>query len=276
MMKTIKITIVLAAVMLINTGLWAQTAGTQQLTVPLSQPGKPYKLDVGLVDGSITVTGYEGKDIIIEIQDKDKDHKGRVRIHDGMHSLSTGGRADIQAEENNNKVTIQGEAGKATNLVLRIPQNDVTLKLGTVNDGNIVASNISGELEVTNVNDGIKLTGISGSVVANTVNGNVVVVFRSIDTKAAMAFTTLNGNVDVTFPATLKADVKLKSDRGDIFTDFDVVAEQHKPTVTQKNGGKGAMYSLKIEDWVYGKINGGGPQVMMKNMNGNIYIRKAK
>lgn len=264
----------LAAAMLINTSLWAQTAEKQQLTVPLSQPGKPYKLSVGLVDGSITVTGYEGKDIIIEIQDKE--HKGRVRTHDGMHAISTGGRADIQAEENNNKVTIQGQAGKATNLVLKIPMNDVTLKLGTVNDGDIVASNINGELEITNVNDGIKLTNISGSVVANTVNGNVVVVFKSIDPKAAMAFTTLNGNVDVTFPATLKADVKLKSDRGDIFTDFDMVAEQHKPTVTQKNGGKGAMYSLKIEDWVYGKINGGGPQMMMKNMNGNIYIRRAK
>ncbi|MEO6632693.1 MAG: hypothetical protein ABIN13_13255, partial [Mucilaginibacter sp.] len=63
MMKTIKITIALAAAMLINTALWAQTPEKQQLTVPLSQPGKPYKLSVGLVDGSITVTGYEGKDI---------------------------------------------------------------------------------------------------------------------------------------------------------------------------------------------------------------------
>jgi hypothetical protein len=36
------------------------------------------------------------------------------------------------------------------------------------------------------------------------------------------------------------------------------------------------MISLKIEDWVYGKIDGGGPEIMMKNMNGNIYIRRAK
>jgi hypothetical protein len=272
-MKTIKIAIVLAAATLINTGLWAQTEKTQ-LVVPLSQPGKPYKLDVGLVSGSITVAGYEGKDVIIEVLDKEK--KPHVRTHDGLHSLSTGGRADITAEESNNRVTVQGEAGKTANLVLKIPQNEVTLKLGTVNDGDILASNINGELEITNVNGAIKLTSISGSVVANTVNGNVVVTFRSIDPKAAMAFTTLNGNVDVTFPAGLKANVKLKSDRGDIFTDFDVAAEQHKPKVTQKSGGKGAMYSLKVEDWVYGKIDGGGPEMMMKNMNGNIYIRKAK
>jgi len=30
------------------------------------------------------------------------------------------------------------------------------------------------------------------------------------------------------------------------------------------------MYSVKIEDWVYGKIDGGGPEMLMKNMNGNI------
>ena len=272
-MKKIKIIGALAIAMLIHTGLRAQTAEKDQLVVPLSQPGKAYKLNVDIVDGSITVVGYEGKDIIIDVKDKERGEK-RQHNRDGMHSLSTGRRADIQANENNNSVTVEGEAGKTTNLVLKVPQGDATLKLQTVNDGDIVVSNINGDLELTNTNGGIKATGISGSVVANTVNGNVIVTFKSIDPKAAMAFTTLNGNVDVTFPPSLKANVKLKSDRGDIFTDFDVVAEEHKPTVSNKSTPKGKMYSLKIEDWVYGKINGGGPQLMMKNMNGNLYIRK--
>ncbi|MES2108682.1 MAG: DUF4097 family beta strand repeat-containing protein [Bacteroidota bacterium] len=274
-MKKIKIIGALAVAMLIHTGLRAQTADKEQLVVPLSQPGKAYKLDVGLVDGSITVIGYEGKDIIIDAKDKDRNEKKHnQRNGEGMHTLSGGRRADIQANENNNSVTVEGEAGKTTNLILKVPQGDATIKLSTVNDGDIVVSNINGQLELTNTNGGIKATGISGSVVANTVNGNVVVIFKSIDPKAAMAFTTLNGNVDVTFPASLKANVKLKSDRGDIYTDFDVVAEEHKPTVTNQSTAKGKMYSLKIEDWVYGKINGGGPQLMMKNMNGNLYIRK--
>ena len=36
------------------------------------------------------------------------------------------------------------------------------------------------------------------------------------------------------------------------------------------------MYQLKLDDWIIGKINGGGPEVLMKNMNGNIYVRKNK
>jgi len=274
-MKTIKIAGIVMVAMLLTTQLWAQGSEKgQQLVVPLSSPGKPYKLNVGLTNGSITVTGYEGKDVIIDIQ-SDDDKRGRDEERSGgMRRLASGNNMDIQAEENNNQVSVHGDGRRKTALVIKIPQNEVNLKLSTVNDGNILASNVNGELEIMNVNGYIKLTNISGSVVANTVNGKVEVTFKTIDPKAPMAFSTLNGNVDVTFPAGIKANVKLKSDRGEIYTDFDVVADPHKPTVSRSSNG--GMYSLKIEDWVYGKIAGGGPEIMMKNMNGSIYIRKAK
>jgi hypothetical protein len=35
------------------------------------------------------------------------------------------------------------------------------------------------------------------------------------------------------------------------------------------------MYRIKKDDWVYGKINSGGPEMMMKNMQGDIYVKKA-
>jgi hypothetical protein len=34
------------------------------------------------------------------------------------------------------------------------------------------------------------------------------------------------------------------------------------------------LYKIKKDDWVSGKINGGGPEMMMKNMQGNIYVKK--
>jgi hypothetical protein len=272
-MKTTKFLSTLTIALLFTSGVWAQD-GKEQMSVPLSDPSKPYKLDVHLVDGSITISGYEGKSVIIEAVSGEKRKNSEREGGGGMHRINGGNSADIQAEERNNEITISGNAGRAVNLVIKVPQNEGTFKIGTVNNGDITGSNLNGELEVTNVNGAIKLKNIAGSVVANTVNGNVVVTFRSIDPKAAMAFSTLNGNTDVTFPASLKANVKLKSDRGDVYTDFDVITDQHKPEVTRSDS-KG-MYSLKIEDWVYGKINSGGPQLMMKTTFGNIYIRKAK
>jgi len=271
-MKTTKIISTLTIAIFLSTRVWAQDTGKEQLTVPLSDPNKPYKLDVHLVDGSISINGYEGKSIVVEVVNTEK--RKMNETGSGMHRINSGNSADIQADENNNEVSIHGNAGRAINLVIKVPQNEGTFKIGTVNNGDITGSNLNGELEVSNVNGGIRLKNISGSVVANTVNGNVIVTFKSIDPKAAMAYSTLNGNVDVTFPTSLKANVKLKSDRGDVYTDFDVVTDQHKPEVTRSDS-KG-MYSLKIEDWVYGKINGGGPQLMMKTTFGNLYIRKAK
>ncbi|AYL94889.1 DUF4097 family beta strand repeat-containing protein [Mucilaginibacter celer] len=274
-MKAIKFTSTLMLTLLLSARLWAQDGDKGQLVVPLSEPGKPYKLDVGLVNGSITVTGYDGKDIVIDAQGEERKHREKETAPGGMKRLFAGSNLDVQAQENNNTVSIHGSPMRTTNLTIKVPMNSTSVKLSTVNNGNIIAGNLSGDLEIRNVNGYIKLNNIAGSVVANTVNGNVEVTFKSIDAKAAMAFSTLNGKIDVTFPASLKANVKLKSDQGDVFTDFDVVTEQRKPVIT-KNGGEKGMYSLKMEDWVYGKIAGGGPELLMKTTFGSIYIRKAK
>jgi hypothetical protein len=89
-----------------------------------------------------------------------------------------------------------------------------------------------------------------------------------------MAFTSLNGKVDVLFPADIKANVKLKSNQGEMFSDFDIAVDKTQPKVEKST--EDHYYRVKIEDHVYGKINGGGPEMMMETMHGNIYIRKAK
>ena len=149
-----------------------------------------------------------------------------------------------------------------------------TMKLGTVSSGDIEVSNVKGELEVTNVNGSFMISKASGSAVANTVNGDLVVGFVSIDLRAPMAFSKLSRNVDITFPAVVKATVKMKSDRGEMFTDFDLAVDQSQPKVPRTSNS--GLYRLTVDDWVYGKINGAGPEMLMKNINGNIYIRKAK
>ena len=276
-MKTIKIAAVFLLSMMLSTKIMAQSSDTkEQLIVPLSEPGKPFKLNVGLINGSIKVVSYEGKDVVIDVMsDQDKKKGDRKDNSNGMKRITAGNGLDIRAEEKNNRITVHSDSWKgAIHLTIKVPQVEATLKLSTVNDGDISVNNVSGEIEVTNVNGSVTLTNISGSAVANTVNGPIVVNLKSIDPKAAMAFSTLNGNVDVTFPATFKANVKLKSDMGEMFTDFDIEADKAQPKVSRTS--QGGMYRVNIENWVYGKINGGGPELLMKNMNGNIYIRKAK
>jgi hypothetical protein len=273
-MKKMKITGLVLLSLMIAANSLAQSGSTETLTVPLSSPGKPYSLKVHLVSGSIKVASYDGKDIIINVVPRNgDDEEDSKAVENGMKRISTHGSYEVTAKEADNNVTVNtGNPNKAIDLDLKIPQ-DVKLQIGTVNDGEVVVENVRGELEVNNVNDKITLTNISGSVVCNTVNGDVNVTFKTIDPKAPMAFSTLNGDVNVTLPADTKANLKLKSDNGDVFSDFDIELDK-TPAKIDKVTEPG-LYKIKKDDWVFGKINGGGPEMMMKNMQGNIYVKKA-
>jgi len=272
-MKIIKFTGIVCIAMLLSGKLMAQT--DQTLTVPLSEPGKPYKLDVDLVTGSIKVATYEGKDVVIDVTFPDSKKNKAEKEANGMHRISGGENIDVVAHEKGNVVSIgSSQPQKQVTLTIKIPQGATNVKLRTVNGGGITASGLSGQIEASNTNGFIQVTDASGSVVANTTNGNVRVTFKSMDPKAPMAFTSFNGNVDVTFPAGLKANLKARADQGNVYSDFDIApdASQPKTTKTAKDG----MYRITIEDWINGKIDGGGPEMLMKTFNGSIYVRKAK
>ncbi|GAB3262286.1 hypothetical protein GCM10027347_27850 [Larkinella harenae] len=268
--------------------LYAQNDLKEQLVVPLSEPNKPGSLQVNLINGSIRVTGYNGKDVVIDASTGADSGGQNARLNErkttsddkpdelanGMKKLSSRGGLDLTAREKNNAVTLNSASiNRTVNLNIKVPQQ-FSLKISTINNGDIVVENVTGELEVKNVNGPVQLTNVGGSAVANSINGPVKATFRTVNADAPMAFSTLNGNLDVTFPANAKFNVKLKSDQGDIFTDFDVDVDKSQPKGTRSS--QDGMYKVSIDDWVQGKVNGGGREVMMKNMHGNIYIRKVK
>jgi DUF4097 and DUF4098 domain-containing protein YvlB len=254
----------------------AQSEIKEQMVVPLSEPGKACKVVAHVLHGSLKVVGYDGKEVVINVTTDASHRKESSGNNGGMHRISgstSGG--DITAEEDNNTVNINTGLSHFSLIEVKVPQSaGGKLNLSTVNEGSIVVENTSGEMEVSNVNGPITLTNVAGSVVANTVNGDVVVGFKTVDPQAAMAFSTLNGKIDVTFPAGYKANAKLKAQRGDIFSDFDVEITKDQPSVNKST--EGHMYRINIDEWVYGKINGGGPELMMKTSFGSIFIRKAK
>lgn len=247
----------------------------EQLAVPLSEPGKPFKVTAHVLHGSIKVVAYEGKEVVIDVfGDSSHKHRDEDPAPGGMHRIGGGSGLNVTAEERNNNIEINGGLSKLSGIIIKVPAGLSSLQLGAVNDGGITVTGINGAIEINNVNGPITVRDVSGSVVANTVNGTVTVNFKSVDGKAPMAFSTLNGNVDVTFPADMKTNLKLKTDRGGVFTDYEVAVDKSQPAM--KKTEENHMYKLSIDEWVYGKINGGGPEVMMKTMNGDIYIRKAK
>jgi hypothetical protein len=90
-----------------------------------------------------------------------------------------------------------------------------------------------------------------------------------------MAFTTLNGNVDVTLPPTTKANLKLRIHNGDIFTDFDIPATSSRPAPRGTRQGDG-RFLFEIERTFQANLNGGGPDIELRSFNGRVYLRRGK
>jgi hypothetical protein len=244
---------------------------TGELKIPLSNPGQKGKLVVDMHSGSIRVTGTSVNEVIIKYTAKEKKVMEKDRENSGLNRIG-GAALDLEASESNNVIEVESDSwSQGIDLDIQVPKNfDVHIE--TYNNGDLYASNIVGEVEADNYNGKITLENISGTAVANTYNGGIVVTFNAVTPDTPMAFSTYNGHVDLTFPENYKASFKLKSRSGEIFEGFDMMIEKSKPTTQTKR--ESGTYKVKIDDWIRGSINGGGPEISMQTTNGNIYIRK--
>lgn len=247
-------------------------ANPDRLSVTLSDPSHPALVKASLVNGGITVKAYDGKEVVVEARARARE---RERNEGGPHRLAISSTG-LSVEEENNEVRINTESyARPVDLTISVPTH-TSLHLSAVNDGDIVVTGVEGEMDVNDVNGSVTLNNISGSVVAHALNGKVLATIVRVSPQKPMAFSSLNGDIDVTFPADLKANVSIKSDRGDVFSDFDVQLQagplQQQVEDDRRHGGK---YRVKIDKTVHGIINGGGPEIQFTNFQGGIYIRKA-
>ena len=245
-----------------------------RVTVPLSDPSAVALIDVTLVSGSITVRGANRKDVMVIAHPEadrpprrpDAEANGLRRIPQsaGFRISEEANRVKIAADSPNRGITFEIEAPQHTNL-----------KLSTVNGGEILVENIEGDLDVSNTNGSITLNGVAGAVNAGTTNGSVRATMTRVTAQKEMAFTSLNGTVDVTLPPSTKANLRLRSDNGDVYSDFDVQLASSAPAVEENSSGNG-RYRIRRNRSIVGAINGGGPEFELRTFNSNVYVRKGK
>jgi hypothetical protein len=269
----IAITLVSLGLLLITTSITsAQTAASNEFTVPLGEPGKKGKLKAQINFGSISVKGTARKDILVKYtapNNEEQDKKTSTK--DGMRRIGGGGM-DLEVSVSGNTVKVGSDSwNNKLNLEIEIPSN-MDLEVKTYNDGDLMVTNVQGELELTNYNGEITALNISGSVVATTYNGDVKVTFDKVTDATPMSYSTYNGNIDLTFPAALKATLKMKTEQGDIYSNFEVDFKSTGPV--QKSDTKSGVYKVIVDEWKRGDVNGGGPEITMKNYNGDIYVRR--
>lgn len=242
----------------------------QEIEIPLSNPGERGKLNIESHNGRVKISAYDGKTVKVKMIKYGK-KVSKSESKDGMRLISSGG-FNVEAQEYRNVVKVENEGwGNRVDFEVLVPKN-FDIKAESYNNGHIFIEGVEGELNVESYNGPITLVDINGSASASTYNGAVKVSFTGVTADTNMAFTTYNGDVDLTLPGGAKITAKMKTNK-DIYTDFENFSLSEGKATTNGRGRSGG-YQIKFENWVEGQVNGGGPEVMMKTTNGNIYIRK--
>lgn len=367
-MKKRIVNIAILALLVAGTCGWA-VAQTKEETpdravVPLSNPTKPAKIEVSVMRGSITVKGYQGKDVIVEarvrekalsewggfstpgafnvappalatlpgqptpapaptpkaragrveekvqkdieaqlaatmadqealarritreydrnaggfgqfFQDDKKAQEEKAKKVAGMKQLS-GSSSGLEVEEEDNVVTINTQSWKAaTDLVIQVPVTS-SLEVRSSMDGAVVIEGVSGEIDINNINGPVTLTSVSGNTLVHTVNGDITVVLARVAADKPLSFSTMNGDIDVTLPADVKANLKMKSEQGEIYSDFDINMTRQPARSEAAEKTEQGKYRISFDKSLYGLVNGGGQEFSFNTFSGDIYIRKKK
>ena len=250
----------------------AQENQPQQIVVPLTRPEKPGKLIIERQQGSISVKGYKGTVVLIKaFLRRSTGTAPSDRDADGLKPVSAPA-IQLDAQEVDNVVTVDAHSrNKSIDLDISVPAR-FALRLGVLDDGDVIVDGLTGDVEVSNPYGRVQLDHLTGSANVNTVDGDISVRFLGVDTGVPLAFTSFHGKIDVAFPPDVDLTVRVKSDEGMVWSDFDIAVEKRRSRTDP--AGKTGGTRVSLEEWTTVRIGRGGTDVLLKSFDGNIYIRK--
>ena len=229
----------------------------QVINVPLSRPGDPIFLEIGIQSAHIEVIGEDRDDVEFEITVAEGNRK--IVTPSGTQPLKGGGYS-LEVEEDDNEVSLDTDwrINKVT-VVARVP-NRADVELQTINDGEIIVSNLTGDLELYNTNGPITARNITGSVIAESVNDTIDISFARFGGEGASSMESINGDLILGLPEGVGVTTHLDTSRGEIYSDFEGEVRPVEQVVERDDSKNGV--SIQIESVIIADINGGGHVVM--------------
>ena len=251
----------------------------EKIEKSFSMAGAAHKsLEVDNVWGSIEVVGTNSdqvqlvvnKSIRAESQDKLAQARKEVTLditeQQGSLKLYVNGPFRCHCDDGCGHREFEGYIVKM-DFQLHVPR-DIDVKVKTVNEGHVVVRDVGGNFLVRNVNGDVEMDNVAGSGTARTVNGPVKVSFRQ-NPRESSDFQTINGNVELRFAPGLAADFRFKTFNGGIYSDFPVTALPVRAIQEEHHGAKVVFHA---DRYTSVRVNSGGPEIKIENLNGDIRI----
>lgn len=214
----------------------------------------------------LVIEGSSTGELLIETDS----YEGIPEKAKGLRPLSATGPENtgigLNVTTSGGAITVSAASGNANDgtYIFRVPKNlKVRADLKSFQGGDLVIRNMTNEVEVKSMNGDLRFEDVTGPIVANSLSSDIEVVFSEVSQASPTSISSTSGDIDVTLPATTKGSFKMGSISGEIYTDLDFKFE-NDTDLKRIGGGMSANATL----------NGGGVEVSLKCISGDVYIRK--
>jgi hypothetical protein len=214
--------------------------------------------------GDLPIEGYSGNEIIITST------SGRFELPEKAKGLKPiyGGGTDntgiaLAMEKNGNKISFRCllPVTKGADYHIKVPDNFMLrIHRGCEKSGETIIQNVKNEIDFDGCHK-VNLKNVTCPLVISTISGGVDVVFSEISKDKPISIASISGEVDVTIPAKAAVDLEMSTINGNMYSDFDLAADSKN---MKKVGGNN----------IRSQLNGGGTDLKLSVISGNIYLRK--
>ncbi|MEQ9404879.1 MAG: DUF4097 family beta strand repeat-containing protein [Cyclobacteriaceae bacterium] len=215
----------------------------------------------------ISFEGYDGNEVVISTTVKSSGKSERaegLKLINGLGLDDNTGIGLSVSESNGNTIVNEISKRSSRRYTVKVPKNvTVVYEHSTAHGSKVSFKKMSSEIEVKTNHSGIVLEDMTGPMTISTVHGRVEGNFSSLNQNGPVSIASSHGLIDIALPAGTKANLKMGSDWGEIYSDFDIAIEK-------KNGSMTSYSSNEIK----GTLNGGGVDLSITSNHGNIYLRK--
>jgi hypothetical protein len=290
--------------------LMAMAAGAQTYTEKINHEFTLEKktadnaLIIANINGHVTVTGYAGDKIIVEVtktvyaKTNERLEKGKTELQLGVKDLadtlilyvqmagdcnsfgrrytdvgnkryrnSRHGGWGYQWNNNGNCDGCKAQYDFTLDFVVKVPET-LHVLASTVNKGDIAVRSVKGMVDADNVNGSVSVADLAREARLTTINGDVTIDCEKNPANACR-FYTLNGDINANFRKGLAADLSFESFNGEFYTDIDGL----KPlpiSLEKTTDSKGVKFKVSGSRY---RIGTGGPLLDFETFNGNVYLR---
>jgi hypothetical protein len=224
-----------------------------------------------LIDqANVKIEGYDGDEVILRAPGRSETPERAKGLRPIYYSAEDNSGLGLSVVKDGNTLKIVKASRHHGDFQIRVPRR-VTIEYEQVNwmGGDLQITNHTGDLEIKTTIGNIDLKNVSGPVVASTTSGNINVVYATaVEQSKPSSISNISGLVDVTLPNGTKANLKLRSITGEIYSDLDLKMKGGTNTEDLPRLGGG--------NTVEGTLNGGGVEINLNTISSDIFVRRQK